>query len=58
MQWPPNYKKIILQPGDEYAIHDGAKGGLQMGAMEIGNDIGLPGDLEKRFGQILDDLEF
>lgn len=28
MQWPPNYKKIILEPGDEYAIHSGGKGGL------------------------------
>jgi hypothetical protein len=30
MQWPPEYKKIVLEPGDEYAYHSGAKGGLQM----------------------------
>ena len=30
MQWPPNYKKIVLEPGDEYAVHSGGKGGLQM----------------------------
>lgn len=29
MQWPPAYKKIILEPGDEQAIHSGGKGGLQ-----------------------------
>jgi len=30
MQWPPNYKKITLEEGDEHAIHSGGKGGLQM----------------------------
>jgi hypothetical protein len=35
MQWPPAYSKIILQPGDEYAIHSGGKGGVRMGAPEI-----------------------
>jgi hypothetical protein len=35
MQWPPNYKKIIIEPGDEYAIHSGGKGGLVMGAPQL-----------------------
>jgi hypothetical protein len=35
MQWPPAYSKIILQPGDEYAIHTGGKGGLSMGTPTI-----------------------
>lgn len=35
MQWPPNYKKIILEPGDEYAVHNGGKGGLEMGAPHL-----------------------
>lgn len=26
MFWPPEYKKIILEVGDEYAIHSGGKG--------------------------------
>jgi len=30
MQWPPNYKKIVLQPGDEQAEHTGGKGGLNV----------------------------
>ncbi len=30
LQWPPNYEKIILEAGDEYAIHGGGKGGLQL----------------------------
>lgn len=35
MQWAPDYKKIVLEPGDEMAIHSGGKGGLRMGAPEI-----------------------
>jgi hypothetical protein len=31
MQWPPNYKKIILDEGDERAVHSGGKGGVSMG---------------------------
>jgi hypothetical protein len=30
MLWPPLYSKIILEPGDEYAIHSGGKGGWRM----------------------------
>jgi hypothetical protein len=35
MQWPPKYKRIVLEPGDEQAAHAGGKGGLQMGAAQI-----------------------
>ena len=27
MQWPPVYKKVILNVGDENAIHSGGRGG-------------------------------
>jgi hypothetical protein len=30
MQWPPAYKKIVLEPGDEHAIHSGSKGGISI----------------------------
>ncbi len=35
MQWPPEYKKTVLEPGDEYAIHTGGKGlpGVEMSMM-------------------------
>jgi len=36
MQWPPNYKKVILQEGDESAIHTGGKGGLQITNLATG----------------------
>jgi hypothetical protein len=30
MRWPPHYQKIVIEAGDEYAIHSGGKGGIQM----------------------------
>ena len=38
IQWPPHYKKVILEPGDEHAVHAGGKGGLRMGSLEVGYD--------------------
>ena len=35
MHWPPNYKKIILEAGDENAHHSGTKGGFQMNSLVI-----------------------
>lgn len=32
MQWPPHYKRIILEVGDEYAYHSASKGGLHLSA--------------------------
>jgi hypothetical protein len=34
MRWPPQYKKIILENGDETAIHTAGKGGLQIGSVQ------------------------
>lgn len=35
MTWPPNYHKVVLEPGDEYAVHTGGTGGLTMGGVEV-----------------------
>ena len=35
MQWPPNYKKVILEPGDVQAEHAGGKGGMKMGTPQV-----------------------
>jgi hypothetical protein len=35
MQWPPHYKRTVLESGDENASHSGAMGGLHMGQAEI-----------------------
>ena len=34
LQWPPNYKRIILNEGDEQAIHSGGTGGMVLGAAQ------------------------
>jgi hypothetical protein len=46
MQWPPKYKKIVLEPGDELALHAGGTGGLQLGSAVIGPAGGLPASAE------------
>lgn len=35
MTWPPNYRKVVLEPGDPHAIHSGGKGGLRVGAADV-----------------------
>ena len=34
LQWPPTYKKVVLEAGDEYAYHSCAKGDM---ALEMGS---------------------
>ena len=35
LNMPPAYRKIIINVGDELAIHTGSKGGLRMGSVQI-----------------------
>ena len=35
VNWEPKFKKIILEVGDEYALHSGSKGGLQLGSVQV-----------------------
>lgn len=49
MQWPPNYKRIILEAGDTQATHSGGMGGLIMGKADVeaadpGMENALPGE--------------
>jgi DNA-directed RNA polymerase subunit RPC12/RpoP len=34
VNWKPKFKKIVLEIGDDYAIHSGGKGGLQVGSVQ------------------------
>ncbi len=60
MSWPPSYKKIVLEAGDEYAIHNGGKGGLRMGSLKIndGNEPILSEDLRSALEDALEDVDF
>jgi hypothetical protein len=40
LRWPPEYQKLVLEPGDEDAAHTGATAGIQLGPIE---DV-QPGD--------------
>lgn len=35
LDWPPHYQRVILDVGDDTAIHSGGKGGLRMALPEI-----------------------
>ena len=35
LRWPPDYEKLVLEHGDENAIHVGGKGGLRVGEVTI-----------------------
>ena len=35
MQWHPEYKKVVLQPGNEEAIHTGGQGGIRFSRAAI-----------------------
>jgi hypothetical protein len=47
LQWPPNYKKIILEAGDEAALHSGGKGGISMHPPEVMATEALAAEEEK-----------
>ena len=35
LRWPPDYHKLVLEEGDESAVHVGGKGGLQVIGAEV-----------------------
>ncbi len=36
MSWPPAYKRVVLEAGDDYAIHSGGTGGLHLSRPSVG----------------------
>jgi DNA-directed RNA polymerase subunit RPC12/RpoP len=59
MQYPPKYKKIVMEVGDEYAAHSGGKGGLQMGPVQISQeeDYELSDELRNALNDALSDID-
>lgn len=35
LRWPPDYEKLVLEHGDESAIHVGGKGGVRVGEFKV-----------------------
>lgn len=60
MQWPPHYKKIVLEPGDTYAYHTGGKGDLRIGPPQIDRteEPTLSDELRAALEKALEDINF
>jgi hypothetical protein len=35
LRWPPDYEKLVLEHGDDTAVHVGGKGGVRVGELVI-----------------------
>ena len=59
LNMPPEYRKIILDAGDESAIHSGSKGGLRMGSIRVGKpeEPTLPAGIVATLEKILKDFD-
>lgn len=59
LSYPPNYQKIILEPGDESAMHSGGTGGLSMGQLHStdAEALALPENIRASVEKILRDFD-
>ncbi|MBI1879408.1 MAG: hypothetical protein HYR94_14520 [Chloroflexi bacterium] len=60
LSWPPAYEKIVIQAGDEYAIHSGGKGGLRMELPQVSDteEPVLSDELRAALEEALEDIDF
>jgi hypothetical protein len=61
LSWPPAYERIILAPGDEYAVHSGGKGGLRMELPQVSraeDDPVISPELREAIEDVLKDIDF
>lgn len=58
LQWPPEYKKIVLVEGDIDAAHIGGKGGVHVSAARATNEDNSDGPGQDPWSEWLDDIEF
>ena len=59
LTWPPDYEKVILNPGDELAIHNGSKGGVRMqqsGIKTVDEPV-LLDDVRRELEMLLDEID-
>ena len=64
LRWPPHYEKVVLEPGDERATHNGSKGGLELGAPKLKpqgssepDDVVLSEELRAALEEALKDID-
>jgi hypothetical protein len=56
IQWSPKYKRITLEPGDDYALHNGENGGLRLKIVRMAQ-IQKDNDVVQDLGFWLDNLQ-
>ena len=59
LSYPPEYKKIVLDTGDESAIHSGGKGGISTGQLQLkdNEELDLPENIRSALEKILRDFD-
>ncbi len=60
MQWPPSYRKIVLERGDEQAMHNGGKGGVSISVVQTtkADDDDISEETLRPWLDALDDVDF
>ncbi len=55
VQWPPRYKRIVLQKGNQDVVHTGGKGGLTLSNVSVDATPHMP--LSDAWMQAVNDLD-
>jgi hypothetical protein len=60
IEWSPAYKRIVLTAGDEWVVHSGGKGDLQMGPPQMDQDQApdFPNNLRIALERLLENVDF
>ena len=60
MYWIPSFNKVVLEIGDESAVHTGSAGGLYMSPTLVGvaDELDLPEKLRAALEEALKDIDF
>ena len=59
LSWPPDYEKVILDPGNESAIHNGGKAGVRMQrpGMRVVEDPVLSDEIRSELEMLLEEID-
>lgn len=60
MQWTPSFNRIVLDVGDESALHNGSKGGLLISQAQVeeADEVELSDKLRDALEDALKDIDF
>ncbi len=60
LYWPPESKWVVLEAGDEHAIHNGSRGGLQVSPplVDLADEPELSEELRAALEEALKDIDF